>query len=281
VDTTQDAARAKGGRSALIPALVVALLLASIAAVAFALTLQTTRISQDDLRAAAPAPPRTPMTTPATLALPDVAAGALDRVVTIEVAAGDTSVALGTGWLLDAAGDYVTNEHVVADQRSLRVVDRRGQAHTGVVVGLDAQQDIAVVRAADLAGGTPLPQTSSAEPPLPEEVVVLASARATGHGDRTQEQLVRLHQTVPLDSTGSSEPPVPGQPSVYEDMMVLKGAAIYRGNSGGPVLDARGEVIGIVTLAAETTPQAFAIPLARVAVELHSLAAGGLSTATP
>jgi S1-C subfamily serine protease len=270
-----------GGRSALISMLVVALGLTSLAAAVFALTLQMTRISQSELSASAPAPPRTPAPTPVTVALADVAAAALDRVVTIEVAAGDTSVALGTGWLLDAGGDYVTNGHVVADQRSLRVVDRRGDAHAAVVVGIDAQQDIAVVRSPDLVGGVPLPQASSAEPPLPEPVVILASALATGHGDRIEEQLVRLHQTVPLDATGSGQPPVPGQPSVYDDMMVLKGAMVLRGNSGGPVLDVHGEVIGIVTLAAETTPQAFAIPLARVAVELHSLAQRGRPTGTP
>jgi serine protease Do len=260
---------------------VAALLLASLAAVAFALTLQLTRIGGTELSSMAPPPPRTPAQTPAAQALSDVAARALDRVVTIEVAAGDTSVALGTGWLLDGRGDYVTNAHVVAQQRSLRVVDRKGAAHTGAVLGVDAQQDVAVVRAPDLAGSTPLPQGGTADPPLPEAVVILASARATGHADHTEEQLVRLHQTVPLDSAGSSEPPVPGQPALYDDMMVLKGALVYRGNSGGPVLDDHGEVIGIVTLAAATTPQAFAIPLARVATELSALARGGAAGASP
>ena len=264
--------RALRQSSALRAALIVALVLASLAAAVFAITLQLTHIGGSDLSAGAPPPPRTPRQTPAVRSLADVAAASLDRVVTIEVAAGESSVALGTGWLLDGQGDFVTNQHVVAAPRNLRVVDRGGTAHAGVVLGVDTTQDLAVVRAADLAGGTPLLTDSTPDPPLPEPVVVLASARATSHGESTEEQLVRLHQSVPLDSTEAAQR-VPGQPSVYDDMMVLKGATVYAGNSGGPVLDQRGDVIGIVTLAAQSTPQAFAIPLSRVLDELHSLAA--------
>lgn len=264
--------RTLGRGSALKAALIVALVLASLAGAVFALTLQLTRISGTDLRAGAPPAPRTPVQTPAVRSLAEVAATSLSRVVTIEVAAGESSVALGTGWLLDAQGDYVTNQHVVAAPRNLRVVDRGGSAHAGVVLGVDTQQDLAIVRASDLAGGTPLTTDPAPDPPLPEAVVVLASARATGHTDRTEEQLVRLHQSVPLDTTDTTER-VPGQPAVYDDMMVLKGATIFAGNSGGPVLNGHGDVVGIVTLAAQSTPQAFAIPLARVLDELHSLAA--------
>lgn len=259
-------------RSVLRTALIVALTLAIAAGVAFAVTIRLGSVSRDEIAATAPSPPRTPAVSPAVLPIDVVAARSVDRVVTIEVAAGDTSVALGTGWLLDDHGDYVTNQHVVADQRSLRIVDRQGGSHPGVVMGVDTADDIAVVRAQDAFGRVPLAVDRAAEPPLPEAVAVLASARATGHGDRTTETLVRLHQTVPLDAAQQGAP-IPGQPSTYPDMMVLKGAVIYRGNSGGPVLDQRGAVIGIVTLASETTPQAFAIPIGRVFDQLQAFAA--------
>ncbi|HET9050853.1 MAG TPA: serine protease [Candidatus Dormibacteraeota bacterium] len=266
-------------RAALIVILAGTLVLSALAAVAFAVTLRLVHVDQSDASSFAPPAPRAPAQTGAIMPLADVAAIALDAVVTVEVAAGDTSVALGTGWLLDDRGDVVTNQHVIANQRRLRLVDRHGNAHTGTVVGVDPEADLAVLRATDTIDGTPLPIDGGTDLPLPEDVVVLASARATGHGDSTGEQLVRLHQTVPLDRLGSDLPPVPGAPSVYSDMMVLTGAVIYRGNSGGPVLDARGAVIGIVTLASETAAQAFAIPCSRVLAELRSLA--GRTPASP
>jgi S1-C subfamily serine protease len=59
-------------------------------------------------------------------------------------------------------------------------------------------------------------------------------------------------------------------------MLHLTGARIYEGNSGGPVLDAQGQVIGIVTLAASTSaPDAYAIPISRVLTYLHAWVALG------
>ena len=51
-------------------------------------------------------------------------------------------------------------------------------------------------------------------------------------------------------------------------MLHLQGARIYEGNSGGPVLDAAGQVVGILTLASPTAPDAYAIPISRVLAEL-------------
>ncbi len=260
-------------RTGLRTGLITGVVLVVIGALAFEVTVRLGGVGASEIAANAPTAPRTPSPSPVALSLDTIAARALDRVVTIEVASGDTNVALGTGWLLDSHGDYVTNQHVVAEQRGLRMVDRQGNSHPGVIMGVDAAADVAVIRAQDGFGSSPLPVDRAAEPPLPEPVVVLASARATGHGDRTSEMLVRLHQTIPLDATQPGAPPVPGQPTTYLDMMVLKGQVIYRGNSGGPVLDGRGMVIGVITLASEGTPQAFAIPIGRVIDELTAFAA--------
>jgi len=56
-------------------------------------------------------------------------------------------------------------------------------------------------------------------------------------------------------------------------MLALSGAPVFQGNSGGPVLDDQGEVIGILTLASPNRPQSYAIPLTRVLDELTQFAA--------
>jgi S1-C subfamily serine protease len=78
-------------------------------------------------------------------------------------------------------------------------------------------------------------------------------------------------QDVPIDRTDVQ--PGSGSPSTYHDMLELDGARIFQGNSGGPVLDGDGNVIGIVTLASKSEAQAFAIPITRVMSELMSFAA--------
>jgi S1-C subfamily serine protease len=89
----------------------------------------------------------------------------------------------------------------------------------------------------------------------------------------TPETLVNLDADVPLSGSGIEA----GQssPQEYNDMLDLTGARIYEGNSGGPVLDASGQVIGIITLASPNAPEAYAIPISRVIAELRQWVAQG------
>ena len=216
-----------------------------------------------------------PLVTPAPSAVPlpldQVAREALSRVVTVEVQT-DQGEEFGTGWLLDNHGDFVTNYHVIARRHSVRIVDRRSRSHDGVVLGYSAPDDIAVIRSSDGFDAAPLIVAPRTDAPVPEPVVVLASGTATTHAESTLETLVRLHQPVPVATDPESQVGDSGQ-ATYDDMMVLRDNRIYRGNSGGPVLDQLGRVVGIVTLASQSTAQAFAIPVGRVVDDLDAFAA--------
>ena len=210
--------------------------------------------------------------TPSATAIPitDVGRNALPSIVTIE-ADRTNDEALGTGWLFDNRGDFVTNAHVVEGQLSVRITDRHAHTHVGVIVGIDMNADIAIVRSGDGFTGTPLPVNTTPLSTIPLDVVALASSRATGQGDITPERVALLHQEVPLQN-GEVEPGS-GAPTVYHDMFDLEGARIYQGNSGGPVLDGAGRVVGIITLASPSGTESFAIPITRVIAELNQFAA--------
>jgi S1-C subfamily serine protease len=205
-----------------------------------------------------------------TPSLDDVARADLSRTVTIE-ALGNNDEGLGTGWLLDGKGDFVTNAHVVQGELSVRIRGRDGSSHVGDVLGSDRDLDIAVVRSRDGFSGAPLVPFRGFVTEFPEPVVAIASSHATGHGDITDESLTRVAADVPVTSdTTGGQPPTSTD---YHDMLVLDGQTIYPGNSGGPVLDGQGRVVGIVTLASRSAPEGYAIQLSRVLSELLSFAA--------
>jgi len=229
-------------------------------------------VSGDEISRFLPASLASPTPSATIRPLPSVASDALSRVVTIETQTPDHQE-LGTGWLFDSRGDFVTNAHVVEGALSVRIRDRRNATHVGSIMGVDHEQDIAVVRSLDGFSGQPLPLGPSVDPPVPEDVVVLASGRATGHEDQsfTIETIARLHQDVPVRGNVEIDPS-DASTVLYHDMIAMRGHQVFPGNSGGPVLDGYGKVIGIVTLASRSTPQAYAIPIGRVVAELTAFA---------
>lgn len=236
---------------------------------AFLVTVNRTSLTAGNLASKSP-PAATPPDASPTLTLDDRARNELAGTVTIE-ALGTSDEGLGTGWLLDAKGDFVTNAHVIQGQLTLRIRGRDGSSHVADVLGVDRNIDVAVVRSRDGFTATPLQVDGAPMGGLPKPVVVLASSHATGHADFTDETVTSIQADVPV--TGDT---LTGQPPVttdYHDMLVLDGAMIYPGNSGGPVLDGAGHVVGILTLASKSSPEAYAIQVSRVLGELMGFAA--------
>ncbi|HXA29845.1 MAG TPA: serine protease [Candidatus Angelobacter sp.] len=254
----------------LVPALL--LLLVVVLVVPMVAGYRSVSVGGDQISRALPRSLTSPAPTITARPLADVASASLGRVVTIETQTPDHQE-LGTGWLLDGRGDFVTNAHVVEGAISVRIRDRRNATHVGAIMGVDHDQDIAVVRSLDGFDGKALVLSAGSDPPVPSDVVVLASGRATGHDDQTAtvETIARLHQDVPV--RGNTEiDPSSASTVLYHDMIAMRGKQVFPGNSGGPVLDAYGVVIGIVTLASRSTPQAYAIPVGRVSAELFGFA---------
>ena len=169
-------------------------------------------------------------------------------VVVIQVAGG-----LGSGVLVDAQGDIVTNAHVVAGSSTFLVFLPTGKSYSGKLVGTFVPDDLAVIRisAPDLK-----PATFGDSDKLRVGSIVIAIGSPLGLQSSVTEGIVSALGREVTEPNGIALPP-----------LIQTSADINPGNSGGALADLKGEVIGIPTLAAQD-PQAggtapgigFAIP---------------------
>ena len=144
-----------------------------------------------------------------------------------------TQKAQGSGWVYDSQGDVVTNQHVVADAQSISVTFWNGKSYSAHVVGTDASSDIAVIKVdAPSSLLSPLQLGDSSQVAVGDGVVAIGSP--FGLAETVTSGIVSaLHRQMSSPS-GFAIPD-----SIQTD------AAINHGNSGGPLLNSLGQVIGV------------------------------------
>lgn len=143
-------------------------------------------------------------------------------------------VAEGSGFVVDTKGDIVTNFHVVDQEQSLQVVFADGRKAQAQLVHGDKLSDLAVIRVSVPVKAT-LPWGDSNKLAPGEPVMAIGSALGQFRNTVTAGVLSALGRTI-------TEPS-----GVTLENMLQTDAAINQGNSGGPLLDDRGEVVGINT----------------------------------
>jgi putative serine protease PepD len=173
----------------------------------------------------------------------------------------------GSGVVLTANGDILTNNHVVAGSRDITVTLSDGTEHPATVVGTSPSYDIAVIRLQDASGLTPATLGDSSSLQVGQPVVAIGSPRGLT-GTVTTGIVSGFDRTVTVQGED-------GQAVVYNGLQT--DASINPGNSGGPLVNLDGQVVGINS-AIETTGQnagsiglGFAIPIdqaRRVAQEI-------------
>ncbi|HEX8552489.1 MAG TPA: trypsin-like peptidase domain-containing protein [Abditibacteriaceae bacterium] len=149
----------------------------------------------------------------------------------------------GTGVVIDTKrGLMLTNAHVVAGAKTIRVTTREGQEYPGKLLGSDRLTDIAVV----VLSNKTLPQAKLAPIKDPRKDLAIGEWAIAIGNPFAQANTV----TVGVVSAVGRAIPVPGgrdgQGFQLTDM-IQTDAAINPGNSGGPLCNIRGEVIGINT----------------------------------
>ena len=172
----------------------------------------------------------------------------------------------GTGVIIQSDGYIVTNDHVIEGARSISVTLDDGRQFDAQVVGKDAQSDLAVIKidAMDLPTAT---AAKVADLRVGDWVIAVGNALSL-EGSNT----VTIGIVSALGRTILTDP--------YEDIYLYEtiqtDAAINEGNSGGPLIDMEGNVVGI-NVAIESTAQGigFAIPWFTVQTIATELIASG------
>jgi S1-C subfamily serine protease len=188
----------------------------------------------------------------------------------------ENSEAAGTGMVLTASGEVLTNNHVVDGATTIRVVvPGTGRSYAATVVGYDRTEDVAVLR---LKGASNLATVSTDTSPLAIGQAVTALGNAGGAGTLT---------SAPGSVTGLGKSIVASDESGVSERLtglIETDAGLQPGDSGGPLLDAGGDVVGMDTAASAgfgfqsaSSTDAYAIPIARALAIARQIESGKAS----
>ncbi len=185
--------------------------------------------------------------------------------------------AAGSGMVLTSSGTVLTNNHVIAGATTIKVVVPNSR-HSFIarVVGYDRTKDVAVLR---LQGASNLKTISvnSSNAAVGEVVRAVGNAGGTGNLTSARGTVTGLNRSiVASDEQGSSE---------QLTGLIETNAGVQPGDSGGPLLDSAGRVVGMDTAASASSSfasegsDAYAIPIG-TALAIAKDIVGGKASAT-
>jgi S1-C subfamily serine protease len=193
--------------------------------------------------------------------------------------------AAGTGQIISSNGDVLTNNHVVEGATSISVKMADGsKTYNATVVGDDPTADVAVIHLENASGLPTVPLGNSSSVKVGNSVVAIGNAEdLPGKPSVVTGNVTALNQ----DITASDES---GDNSENLQGLIQTNAPIEPGDSGGPLLNASGQVIGMDTAAeSEQSPigttsdqaasEAFAIPI-NTAISIAHQIENGQSSST-
>lgn len=197
-------------------------------------------------------------------------------VVMVVADQGDDSASVGTGVIMTADGYVVTNAHVISGGASCWVALDTGDTYDALLVGYDADEDIAVLKLVD-AEDLPVAEFGNSDLTMVGEQVY-AIGNPLGIELRctlTDGIISAVDRDVQLDGRTLN--------------VIQTTAALNNGNSGGPLISRFGQVIGINTLKMSTTDDTeatveglgFALPISSVSFVVNDIIATGSYRGAP
>ncbi len=167
-----------------------------------------------------------------------VSPGVVNVNVTLAYGGGQGA---GTGMVLTSSGLVLTNNHVIdgVGEISVTTVDRK--TYSATVLGYDTSHDIALLQLEDASGLETVAIGDSASVTVGDKIVVLGNAGGDG-GQPTASggSVAALDQQIVATGSSGSE---------QLSGLIQVSADVRSGQSGGPVVNADGEVVGVITAA--------------------------------
>ena len=157
--------------------------------------------------------------------------------------------AAGTGMVLTSSGEVLTNNHVVEGATSIKVtIVSTGTTYTATVVGTDPTDDVAVIQLQNASGLQTAKIGDSSDVKAGDAVTAVGNAGGTGGTPSAAKgSVTATGQTLTAsDENGSNAETLTG--------MIEINANVVAGDSGGPLYDADGNVIGMDTAASTSSP---------------------------
>ncbi|HEX3336027.1 MAG TPA: trypsin-like peptidase domain-containing protein, partial [Jatrophihabitans sp.] len=196
-------------------------------------------------------------------------------VTVVSVLKYQNAESAGTGMILTSNGEILTNNHVVEGATSITVtVASTGRSYTAKVVGTDPTADVAVLQLNNASGLTTARVGNSSNVAVGNSVVGVGNAGGTGTLRASKGAVTALNQSITAtDETGQNGEQLTG--------LIEVNAPIISGDSGGPLYNAAGQIVGMDTAASTTqaTETAYAIPI-NTAVALAAQIESGIETST-
>lgn len=177
-------------------------------------------------------------------------------VVLIDTVLGYSSAAAaGTGMVLTSDGLVLTNNHVVESSTEITVtIASTGASYTATVVGTDAEDDVALLQLEGASGLATVTLDDDEAEAVGDEVTAVGNAEGGGILMAADGEITALDASVTTAAEGAVD-------SETLEGTIEIAADVVSGDSGGAVLDAEGEVIGMTTAASSRGGVGYAIDI--------------------
>lgn len=184
----------------------------------------------------------------------EVSPSVVSVIITKEVFFQKRSVGGGTGFIISSDGMILTNKHVVLDKEAeYSVLTNNGESFPAKVLARDPLKDLAIIKIDNGNKFKPLNLGDSDNLQIGQTVIAIGNALGEFQNTVSVGVVSGLKRTVTASGGGITE--------VLENL-IQSDAAINKGNSGGPLLNLRGEVIGVnVAMSQVAENIGFAIPI--------------------